>query len=193
MKRCIFRLLLLAFSFILVFLPSASIKTTAQASVSKAECVMEINSKRVLYEERGDIRLPMASTTKIVTCITVLELCADIAQEVKIPAKAVGIEGSSVYLKEGDVYSVEDLLYGLMLRSGNDCAIALALHCCGSVSAFCSKMNEVAQKAGALHSNFENPHGLPSKKHYTTARDLSMIASYAMQNPIFAKIVSTKQ
>ena len=200
MKRprlLIFTILLLSILLFSPFIPPHSkllkVKTHAQTSISKAECVMEVNSKRVLYEDGGDVRLPMASTTKIVTCITVLELCNDIQEEVKIPQNAVGIEGSSVYLKEGEIYTVEDLLYGLMLRSGNDCAIALALHCCDSVPIFCSKMNELTQKAGALHSNFENPHGLPSKNHYTTARDLTMIASYAMQNPTFAKIVSTKK
>ena len=157
----------------------------------KAECVMEATSRRVLYQNHGDIRLPMASTTKIATCATVLELCDDLQAEVKIPLQAVGIEGSSVYLKEGDIYTVEDLLYGLMLRSGNDCATALALHCCGSIGAFAAQMNAYAQKAGALNTNFENPHGLPSKNHYTTAFDLSLITCLAMQNPVFRTIVST--
>ncbi len=166
--------------------------TQVQAEESKAECVMEVNSRRILYESHGDLRLPMASTTKIVTALTVLESCEDIDGKFSIPSEAVGIEGSSVYLKKDEVYTVEELLYGLMLRSGNDCATALALYCSGSVANFTAKMNETAQKAGALHSNFENPHGLPAKEHYTTARDLTAIACYAMHNTIFREIVSTK-
>lgn len=158
----------------------------------KAECVMEINSRRVLYESNGDTRLPMASTTKIVTAITILEISENLAKEVIIPKEAEGVEGSSVYLKAGEKYTIEELLYGLMLRSGNDCATALALHTQGTLEAFAAKMNEIAQGAGALCSSFQNPHGLPAKEHYTTARDLSAISCYAMQNPTFRKIVATK-
>lgn len=172
---------------------SPCFKATAENYVeAKAECVMELNSRRVLYEARGDTRLPMASTTKIVTAATVLENVSDLKEKVEIPAQAAGVEGSSVYLKAGDVYTVEELLYGLMLRSGNDCAVALALHCSGSVARFASQMNETAQKAGALASRFENPHGLPQANHYTTAHDLSLITCYAMQNPVFRTIVSTR-
>ncbi|MBQ8429155.1 MAG: D-alanyl-D-alanine carboxypeptidase [Clostridia bacterium] len=170
-----------------VFPSKADMVCSAQAA-----CVMEQNSRRVLYESGGDLRLPMASTTKIATAITVLEECENITQKFAIPQAAEGIEGSSVYLKSGDKYSVEDLLYGLMLRSGNDCATALALYCAESIEQFSADMNKTAQKAGALSTNFVNPHGLPAKNHYTTARDLSNITCYAMQNPIFRKIVSTQ-
>lgn len=166
-------------------------KTLAQ-TVSSAECVMEIDSRRILYEEHGDVRLPMASTTKIVTAICVLESGIDLNSIVKIPKSAVGTEGSSVYLKEGEEYSVMDLLFGLMLRSGNDCAVTLAEHLDGTVERFSSRMNSFAQEAGALNSRFSNPHGLPMKNHYTTAVDLSFITALAMQNPTFCKIVSTK-
>ena len=158
----------------------------------KAECVMEVNSRRVLYEWNADTRLPMASTTKIVTAMTVFSLCEDLKEEVSIPAIAIGVEGSSAYLKEGERYTIEELLYGLMLRSGNDCATALAIHSAGSLAAFATKMNETAQKSGALHSNFENPHGLPADGHYTTASDLTAITCFAMQNSAFKQIVSTK-
>jgi len=120
-----------------------------------------------------------------------LELCEDIEKEISIPKEAVGIEGSSVYLKEGEIYSIKDLLYGLMLRSGNDCATALALYCSGTVEKFTAEMNRTAQRAGALDSLFQNPHGLPCKNHYTTAYDLALITCYAMQNPIFQEIVAT--
>lgn len=165
--------------------------TKPSVSPSKAECVMELNSRRILYEFNGDTRLPMASTTKIVTAITVLESVKDLQEEISIPKQAEGVEGSSVYLKAGDRYTVEDLLYGLMLRSGNDCAVSLALHCSDDIAVFSRKMNEISQKAGALQSNFQNPHGLPSQEHYTTARDLTAISCYAMQNPTFRKIVAT--
>ena len=158
---------------------------------AKAECVMELSSRRVLYASHSDQKLPMASTTKILTAATVLEKCSNLQTQIAIPRQAVGIEGSSVYLKEGDIYSVEELLYGLMLRSGNDCAVALALYCRNSVDEFSVEMNRVAERAGALSSHFKNPHGLPCKGHYTTAQDLSLITCYAMQNPIFREIVST--
>lgn len=169
-----------------------NINTKADISEGKAECVIEAESGRVLYESRGDLRLPMASTTKILTAITVLEMVDNMKEPIEISPDAVGIEGSSVYLQHGDIYTVEDLLYGLLLRSGNDCAVALALHFCENIPNFCTQMNLTAQKAGALHSHFSNPHGLPAKNHYTTARDLCFIARYAMQNPIFREIVATK-
>ena len=158
----------------------------------KAECVMDVNSRRILYQSHADLRLPMASTTKIVTAITVLESGCDIQEKIAIPKEAEGIEGSSVYLKAGEIYTVEELLYGLMLRSGNDCATALALHCGKTIPDFSAKMNVTAQKAGALTSNFKNPHGLSCKNHYTTANDLCSISCYAMKNPIFKEIVATR-
>ncbi len=136
--------------------------------------------------------MPMASTTKIATAATVLRLCDDLQEIVTIPEEAAGIEGSSVYLKAGGCYTVEDLLYGLMLRSGNDCATALALHFGGSLSNFASAMNVTAQMAGALHTRFSNPHGLPAENHYTTARDLCYITRFAMADPNFQTIVSTR-
>ncbi len=190
-------LLLTFFSTVTLYIFAESYNKTVVQSANvvyvegKAECVIDANSKRVLYESHGDLRLPMASTTKILTAITVLEHCSNIYEEVKIPPKAVGIEGSSVYLKLDEVYTVEDLLYGLMLRSGNDCAMALALHCSSTAEEFSILMNQTAQKAGAMHSHFENPHGLPHPNHFTTVRDLCYITAYAMQNETYRKIVST--
>lgn len=179
----------------ILFFPMMTIKNYSSAQVwaeGKAECVMELHSRRILYESKGDTRLPMASTTKILTAITVLEHCPNITEVIKIPLQAVGVEGSSVYLKEGDSYTVEDLLYGLMLRSGNDCATALGIHVGGDLERFTTLMNQTAERAGALSSHFANPHGLPCDNHYTTARDLSLIACYAMHNTKFAEIVGTK-
>lgn len=186
----------LFFGFILsayqpVFNALALAKET-KISPSHAECVMEAKSRRILYEKGGDLRLPMASTTKIATALTVLNTCNDIQEKILIPREAEGIEGSSVYLKSGEEYSIEDLLYGLMLRSGNDCAVALALHCAESLEEFALKMNKIAKSSGAIHTNFRNPHGLPCQNHYTTARDLSLIACKALENSTFKQIVSTQ-
>lgn len=167
----------------------ANVETTTNY---KAACVMELNSRRVLFAYSSDLRLPMASTTKILTAATILYNGTNLNEEIIIPIEAEGVEGSSVYLKSGDVYSVKDLLYGLMLRSGNDCATALALYHSGSIEDFAIEMNKTAQKAGALSSRFENPHGLPCKNHYTTAKDLALITCYAMKHPIFRLIVGTK-
>lgn len=163
-----------------------------QAENSRAECVMDASSLRVLWQQNGDLRLPMASTTKIATALTVIEKEKDLDRIIRVPLAAVGIEGSSVYLKEGDKISIRELLYGLMLRSGNDCALALALSQAESIAAFSKEMNEQAEKAGALNSHFRNPHGLPCKNHYTTAIDLSRITASALQSATFQEIVSTK-
>lgn len=155
--------------------------------------VMEGNSNRVLYKQNENDRLPMASTTKILTCITVIENCEDLNEYVTIPMVAQGVEGSSIYLKAGEKQKVSDLLYGLMLQSGNDCAVSLAYHVSGSVEEFAKLMNQTAIKAGAENSNFVNPHGLPNDNHYTTALDLAKISAYAMKNMVFREIVSTKK
>ena len=192
-KRLYFLWILYLFlCFTCIFPLRLTVNQGKAAIQGQAECVVEMNSGRILHEQNGEFRLPMASTTKILTAITVLECCKDIQEEICIPSDAVGVEGSSVYLQAGEHYTVQDLLYGLMLRSGNDCATALALHFGGTVSHFCVKMNLVAQKAGALSSHFENPHGLPCENHYTTARDLCYITRYAMKNKIFSRIVATK-
>ena len=199
MKRSLSIILFLSVTFVAcfsVFTHNINLFCAAKENeipYSQAECVMEANSRRILYEYRGEIRLPMASTTKIATAITALKISNnDISAQITIPDVAEGVEGSSVYLKSGDIYSVEELLYGLMLRSGNDCATALAMHFGGSLPAFSAKMNETAKEAGALATNFRNPHGLSCKNHYTTARDLSLITCYALENPIFRQIVSTQ-
>ena len=166
-------------------------KSASAAAEAKAECVVEVSSRRFLHEKNADTYLPMASTTKVLTAIIILDDC-DLDESVTVPKNAAGTEGSSVYLHEGDVLTVRDLLYGLMLRSGNDCAVTLAMHHSGSINAFARAMNKKAASLGAEHSRFVNPHGLPDKRHYTTARDLALIAAYAMENEIFREIVSCK-
>lgn len=161
-------------------------QTTAKGCI-----VMERNSGRVLFEHNADERLPMASTTKIVTALTVINN-GNLDEVVAIPREACGIEGSSVYLREGEKLTVRQLLYGLMLRSGNDCATALALHVGGSVEKFAQMMNETARSLGCCDCNFVNPHGLHDENHYTSARNLAIITCKALQNDDFAQIVSTK-
>ena len=146
---------------------------------------------RILYEKNADSRSLIASTTKIMTALVVCEQC-NVLDRMRIPKEAVGIEGSSMYLQEGEVLTIQELLYGLMLHSGNDAAVALAIYCGGTVEGFAEMMNDKARQIGLQNSHFENPNGLDAPGHYSTARDLAMLAAYAMQNPIFSKTVSTK-
>ena len=166
-----------------------NVKTACANSYS--EVVIEKISGRVLHQVNQDLKLPMASTTKILTAITVIDNFP-LDKVISVPKDCQGVEGSSIYLKEGDKFSVLDLLYGLMLRSGNDSAKTLAVCLSGSQEKFVSLMNATAKKCGAVNSNFTNPHGLHDQNHYTTALDLSLITRYALHSPIFAKIVQSK-
>lgn len=161
-------------------------------TTSQSEVCMDLNSGKILYKYNEKEKLPMASTTKILTAITVIEN-VDLSSVVDIDDKCVNIEGSSIYLKIGEKITVLELLYGLMLRSGNDCAVALANFVSGNIKDFALLMNETAIKIGCQNSSFKNPHGLPQKEHYTTAEDLAMITKYAMENKTFKKIVSTQK
>ncbi len=163
---------------------------TVEAS-NTAEIVMEMNSNRVVHAINENDKKYMASTTKILTAICVIENC-DLDEIVVVKKETTGVEGSSIYLQAGEKLSVKDLLYGLMLRSGNDCALTLAVHCSGSTENFAILMNQMAEKIGAKNSNFVNPHGLHNDNHYTTAYDLALISCYAMKNQAFREIVSTK-
>lgn len=176
---------------IFVILKVSPVRVFAK-DLPKAEVVMERDSLRILKSRNEDLKLPNASTTKIITAITVLEN-SSLNDEVLITKESVGIEGSSIYLKEGEVLTVEELLYVLMLRSGNDSAVALALYVGKTIENFAKLMNSVAKKCGAENSNFVNPHGLDEDNHYTTAKDLALITCYALKNEVFKKIVSTKK
>ena len=193
MSICCF-LIIAAMLLLLPATLNAGAQTQGNAETS-AECmaVIESSTGRLLYSKSPDRKRPMASTTKICTAITVLDNCDDLEKTITVPDKAVGVEGSSIYLQKGEKVKIIDLLYGLMLRSGNDCAEALAIAVGGSVEKFAELMNATAEKAGAKDSNFVNPHGLHNDEHYTTARDLARITAYAFKNPIFAKIVATKK
>lgn len=145
----------------------------------------------VLYEKNADERLLIASTTKIMTAITVLENC-DPRESVEILPEYCCIEGSSMYITPEHSYTVRELLLGMMLVSGNDAATALAYHTAGSIEAFADMMNEKAEALDMVNSSFKNPHGLDEAGHYSTARDLALLASYCMNNVEFMSIVSTK-
>ena len=148
--------------------------------------VLDPVGHQVLESRQADRKSLIASTTKIMTGLIICESC-NVLEQVKIPKEAVGIEGSSLYLKEGEVLTVQDLLYGMMLRSGNDAAAALAIHCAGSADRFAELMNRKAAELGMKNSHFENPHGLDGQHHYSTAADLGILGEAAMANPIFAK------
>lgn len=187
----------LLFSFILVALSSLILPMVAHAenglySSAVGACVLETSTGRVLYQKNMDKKLAMASTTKIMTAITAIENCADLDEKFEISPKAVGIEGTSLYLRKGDIYSTRELLYALMLISGNDASVAIAEHVAGSTSEFITLMNEMANKIGAPNSHFANTHGLDADGHYTTAHDLALITAYALENGTFREIVSTK-
>ncbi len=163
----------------------------AYINKSSSAVVMEASTLRVLGGQNKDVRLEMASTTKVMTALVVIEN-ADLDKAVKIPDEAVGIEGSSIYLKKNEIWTIRDLLYGLMLRSGNDAATALAIVTGGSIDGFVNMMNKRAEQLGLANTHFQNPHGLHGDQHYTSAYDLAVISSIAMQNKTFKEIVGCK-
>lgn len=158
---------------------------------SRRYIVYDRISKSMIIGKNEDVKSAMASTTKIMTTIVILEK-ADLNEKVTVSAKAGGTGGSRLGLKRGDKASVRDLLYGLMLRSGNDAAVALAEHVGGSVKGFAELMNEKAIELGLTNTHFVTPHGLDDANHYTTALELAKLTDYAMNNETFAKIVGTK-
>jgi serine-type D-Ala-D-Ala carboxypeptidase (penicillin-binding protein 5/6) len=175
---------------IMTCLPCAEALGTPDTS-AQAVILIEARGGTVLYEKNADNPMLIASTTKILTALIVLTHC-DVNENVVIKRDFSPVEGSSMYLKPGEKLTVRDLLYGLLLASGNDAAAALALHVSGSLEAFALLMNEQAKELGCQHSHFVNPHGLDQEGHYSSARDLSLIASAAMKNKTFCEIVSTK-
>ena len=187
-------LLLATLSFSVLCLPvTADPAGSVAPSVSaKSAVLMEAGSGRILYAKNANERLPMASTTKIMTALVALE-SAQPDRIVRIPAEAVGVEGSSVYLYEGEELTLEQLLYALLLSSANDAAVAIAVDLAGSVEDFADRMNAKAAELGLTNTHFINPHGLDDPDHYTTAAELATITREALKNPLFRKIVATKK
>lgn len=202
-------LIFIAVCTVLTFFPKTTTAPTVKASITTplmngsyeekkfcknagAAVVIDGKSGAVLYEKNSHVRLPMASTTKIMTCLTVLNY-SDTDDIITVDEKSAGTEGSSIYLKSGEKISVNDLLYGLMLESGNDAAAALAAGCFGSEKECVDKMNELCHSLGLVDTHFDNAHGLDSEGHYTTAYELAKITAFALKNPSFRTIVSTKK
>lgn len=175
---------------ILLFSLLFSFGTQAQDISAKGAVLIETQSMSVAYEKNANQRMPMASTTKIMSALVTLEnSCLD--DYVLITKEMTGIEGSSIYLQENEKLTVSDLLYALMLESANDAAVALAIHVGGSIEGFVKLMNDKARELGLKDTNFTNPHGLDDNEHYTTPYELGVITSNAMKNQVFKTLVST--
>ena len=179
---------------IITLLVSSTFLSEVQAvNVSADASVMiDANSGRILYQKNAFLKKPMASTTKIMTAILAIEK-GDLGDIVTASKKATAIGGTSIDLYEGEEQKLEDLLYGLMLVSGNDAAIAIAEHIGGTTEEFAKMMSEKAHSIGAKNTQFKNPHGLDEDGHYTTAYDLALITRYALKNETFRRIISTKR
>lgn len=178
-------------SAIMIFIFIAILNIKTEAVSASAYTVIEQSSGRILYQANGEQKMPMASTTKVMTAILVIENL-DLMKEYDIPDEAVGIEGSSIYLKKDEKLTGEELLYGLMMASGNDAAYALAIITAGDSQSFIKMMNEKARQLGLENTHFADPCGLKSEDHYTTSNDLARLCAYAMDNEIFKKVVSTQ-
>lgn len=165
--------------------PSHAVDVSATAAI-----LVDATAGKVLYEKNADRQMLIASTTKIMTCLIALRdgVLSDV---VTVSREAAGTEGSSMYLRAGEKVTLEALLYGLMLPSGNDAAVAIAQHLAGSVPEFAKRMNEMAQSLGMTNSSFANPHGLNQEGHYSTARDMARLADAAMNHEILRRITST--
>lgn len=174
---------------LLTIYASSSVAETLGVS-ARAATLYEPETGSFLFSKNADERLPMASTTKIMTAVVALEN-SELSEVVEIDERAVGVEGSSAYLKAGDSLTMEELLYAVMLSSANDAAAAIAYHISGSIEDFALLMNEKADALGLCDTHFTNPHGLDSEEHYTTARDLAILAGYAIKNETFKTISST--
>lgn len=165
---------------------ASAVEVSASAAI-----LMDMDSGRVLYERRADDRMLIASTTKIMTALVAIR-DGNLSDKVKVSREAAYTEGSSMYLKEGEELTLETLLYGLLLCSGNDAAVAVAEHVGGSVEGFVERMNDTALSLGMENSSFANPNGLDHEEHYSTARDMALLARAAMENETLVRIASTR-
>lgn len=189
-------LLVLVFCFQNLVTADMGIPTAAEDSLcpeisAKSYVIADARTGEIISSREENTRMPIASTTKVMTCIVALEN-AKLSDKVTVTAESCGTEGSSMYLFEGEKLTVKDLLYGLMLESANDAAVCLAVHISGSVEDFSKLMNDKAKSIGLTNSHFNNPHGLEDPKHYSTALDMSRIWCEAMKNEDFRRIVSTE-
>lgn len=167
--------------------------STGSVGVSARSCILCTSDGMVLYEKQADVPLPMASITKVMSVIVALEKIEDVKKVVEVSPLAVGIEGSSVYLKPSEKVELEMLLYSAMLESANDATTALAIAVSGTEEEFVSEMNRKADELGMKSTEFKNPHGLSAEGHYTTSRDYARLMAYALKNDTFRKIISTRK
>lgn len=188
MKRSVLRFLSLCLAVVLLF-PLFAVQGSAVSAA--AFCLMDADTGEILAASNENAVLPMASTTKIMTCLVALEE-GDVASVIAAPKEAVGTEGSSIYLQLGEKLTLLDLLYALMLQSANDAAVTIAIGVSGSVDAFVARMNEKAAALGMTNTHFVNPHGLPAEGHHSTARDMATLMAVAMGNEAFAEISGTQ-
>lgn len=171
---------------------SASAGSAAPAVSAQGAAVIDVESGRILYQKQGNEKMRVASLTKIMTAIVAIEE-GKLDELVPAPDYAIGTEGSSIYLRHGEKLTLEHLIYGLMLRSGNDAAVTIADHIGGSIEGFARLMNEKAEYLGLSNTHFTNPHGLDdSNNHYSSAVDLAKLTAYALKNKDFQRIVATK-
>ena len=166
--------------------------TLETSSINSRSCIVyDRNSHMILYGKNETKQVKMASTTKIMTSLIIIENC-NLSETIEVSQKAAGTGGSRLGLKTGDKITIKDLLYGLMLCSGNDAAVALAEYAGGDISGFAELMNNKAKELGLANTHYESPHGLDSDGHYTTAYELALLSDYALKNETFSKIVGTK-
>ncbi len=185
---------LIAFLIVALALPLPSFAEEAPSVSVSAEGAVLIDATHgaVLYEKNADAVLPMASTTKIMTALTALS-AMDPQTRITVSQEAIGVEGSSIYLVEGEILTLEELLYALLLESANDAAVAIAIAIDGSVEAFADRMNRMARDLGLKNTHFENPHGLDGETHRTTAHELAIITKKAMENQLFCTMIATRK
>jgi len=176
---------------LILFVPAADAAADAPGVSAKSYTLLEPATGTVLAERSAHVQMPVASLTKIMTAAVVLERNV-LDEPVEILPEYTGIEGSSMYLRAGETLTVGELLYGLMLASGNDAAVALAYHVAGGIPEFADLMNEKAADLGMENSSFANPHGLDAAGHFSTAYDMAILAGWAMESEQFAQIVGTR-
>ncbi|MEZ5583409.1 MAG: D-alanyl-D-alanine carboxypeptidase [Candidatus Competibacteraceae bacterium] len=183
------RLLVLIGALLVTFSTSVPALPTPEIT-ARAAVLMNADSGEILFAKQPHTQLPPASTTKVLTALIALERL-NLQDRISVSARAAAVEPSRIGLQPGEVLYAQDLLYGLLLKSGNDAAEVIAEAVGGSVAGFANLMNDRAWQLGARRSRFQNPHGLPNEAHYSTAYDLALIFRQAMANPLFADIVRT--
>ena len=185
------RIFLICFIYLFSMAPMAIAAPVPPSITAKSAIVIEAFTGKILYVKNAEERRYPASTTKIMTLITALEQ-GRLEDVLTVSDNAAKTEGSSIYLETGERLKMLDMLYGIMLLSGNDATVAVAEHISGSTEKFAQLMTSKAHAIGAAHTNFTNPNGLPNPNHYTTAHDLAIITAYGYKNPLFRQIVGTR-